>query len=373
MRLRVRPPRGKARTTSVLLEQASERIALEVPEARWLYANGDESGFYRPLHSAELLSALAAHVQELEPVERMGLIQHQWAGVRAERAPLDSVLTLVDALRDESEPEVLGALLAPLLWLADQVVPELPQPDSGRFALWLRHGFGPALRALGLAPRRKEPDAARQLRAQLLAIVGGVAEDPETLAGVESRIGPYLRDRSALDPNLAPGIVRLAARLGNKSRHDAYVRCMRSAPTAQERTRFLLALAEFRDPALVERTLSLALSLRVPTQDVVPLLARLFDNPAARDMAWDFIRTRWEALAPRVPAGLASRLVTATGALRTPERRAEIVAFFEANPLPSAARALRQALERLDLDARLRAHLAPGLASFLRDAPVDPR
>jgi hypothetical protein len=145
---------------------------------------------------------------------------------------------------------------------------------------------------------------------------------------------------------------------------------MRNAPTAQERTRFLLALAEFRDPALVERTLELALTPRVPTQDVAPLLARLFDNAAARDLTWSFIRSRWDTLAPRIPAGLASRLVGALSTLRTPERRAEIVAFFEAHPVPSAARALRQALERLDLDARLRVHLVPELARFLRAEPA---
>jgi puromycin-sensitive aminopeptidase len=104
---------------------------------------------------------------------------------------------------------------------------------------------------------------------------------------------------------------------------------------------------------------------------VAPLLARLFENPAARDQTWDFMRSRWDALSPRIPAGLASRLVGALAALRTPERRAEIVAFFEAHPVPSAARALRQTLERLDLDARLRAHLAPQLASFLASAAPD--
>ena len=67
--------------------------------------------------------------------------------------------------------------------------------------------------------------------------------------------------------------MELAARHGDKQRFETYLKTMRRARTPQERTRFELALASFRDPALVQRTLGLSLGDEIPTQDVVPLLS----------------------------------------------------------------------------------------------------
>jgi hypothetical protein len=45
--------------------------------------------------------------------------------------------------------------------------------------------------------------------------------------------------------------------------------------------------------------------------------------------------------------------------------RRDVATFFRAHPLPTAARALRQALERFSLNAELRRREAPGLARWL--------
>jgi puromycin-sensitive aminopeptidase len=129
-----------------------------------------------------------------------------------------------------------------------------------------------------------------------------------------------------------------------------------------------MALGSFRDPALVERALALALTDSVPTQDVVPLLARLLGNPAARERTWEFIRERWKDLSPRVSAGLAGRLIAALPALQKPLFKRQVAAFFAAHPLPTAARALRQALERFDLDEELRERALPELRAYLHQS-----
>ena len=42
-----------------------------------------------------------------------------------------------------------------------------------------------------------------------------------------------------------------------------------------------------------------------------------------------------------------------------------MAAFFRRNPLPTASRALQQALERFDLNAELRGRVTPGLRRWL--------
>ncbi len=364
--IRLQPTRGRSRRKRVLLQGRNDRMDLDFEGLRWVYANADESGFYRPLHDPALLQALGEDLQRLAPSERMGLIGHQWAGYRAGKAELAHLLDLIPRLSHEREPEVLVRLMAPLGWLEDQALPRLAKPAAQQFRSWLGEVFAPAFLDLGWRPKPREPDRERLRRAALLRIVGGIAEEPEILAGAAERIRPYLRDRSTLDANLAGPVVELAARFGAKSRYESYLRTMRKANTPQERTRFELALAAFRDPALVERTLATSLTDDIPTQDVVPLLARLLANPAARERTWEFIRTRWEELSSRISPGIAPRLVSALPALQRPIYRRQVAAFFRAHPIPTAGRALKQALERFDLDAELRRRALPDLRAWLR-------
>ncbi len=365
--LRWRGERGRTHVEPHLIEGREESLELGPGALSFVYANAAESGFYRPLHAEELLDQLERNWTRLASVERMGLIEHQWAGVRAGTAPLRSVLDLLPRLASEEEPEVLRTLYAPLAWIHDQLVPALPAPKQAAFSAQISAVFSPSLRELGLAGRKREADDRRALRAILLQLVGTLTEDPSIEEEVPARVRAYLKDRASVDANLATCLVGLAARSGNKSLYEAYLRAMKAAKTPQERTRFQFALAAFRDRALLARTLELLLTPRIPTQDVVILIGHLISNPEAREMTWSFVQERWEALAPRISTGLASRLVAALPALQTRTHRKEVAAFFRAHPLPAAARALRQALERFDLEARQRKRLLPELRSWLRD------
>jgi puromycin-sensitive aminopeptidase len=364
--VRVRRSRGRDRLETALMTRTRERIDLGASdEVRWTYANAFEGGFFRPIHSGPLLAEITAELGRLEPSERMGLVGHQWAGLRADRAPLGDFLGLVEALGDESEPEVLQTLVGPLVTLVDSVAPAAGEATEQRLASWIAGLFAPALEELGWDAPKREKDTTRMRRAILLRLVGDIADDPDTGSEAARRVRGYLRDRASLEPNLATAVVEIAARNGDKRLWERYLRTMKAARTPQERTRFEMGLTCFSDPALIERTLEGVLGEDVPTQDVVLVLVRLLGNPAARQATWDFVRGRWSALEPRIAGGLAPRLVTALPALQTRAHRAEVARFFRAHPLPTAQRALRQALESFDLGAELRRRTAPQLARWL--------
>ena len=364
--VRVRRSRGRDRLETHLVTRTRTRIDLgPAGSVRWCYANALESGFYCPVHASDLLGRLGGEIDRLQPAERMGLIGHQWAGLRAGRAEVGDLLELAVACQHEPQAEVLDAWVGPLAGIEETVAPGAGAEGPERFRAWLGERFGAPFAELGWRPARREPDALRLRRAALLRIAGGIAEQPEILDAACEQLERYLLDRSALDANLAGSVVELAARVGDKARFDRYLETMHEAATPQERTRFLFALGAFRDPALCTRALELSLTDAVPTQDVVPLLGKLLQNRAAREPTWEFIQTRWPELSPRVPGGLASRLVAALPALAGRRYRSEVAAFFRAHPLPTAARALKQALERFDLDAELRRRAGPALEHWL--------
>ncbi len=358
--------RGKrSRLERRLLTRTRDSFSLAGATPDFVYGNADEAGFFRPHHDERELRALIRRRECLGAVERMGLVDHQWALVCAGRAGLETFMALADSLVRESDPDVLTALARPLRFLAEALLPDAAPSREGDYRAWLRRRFEPEFAALGWDPRAREPDERRVRRAVLLGIAGGSGASPALRRAAAARCDRYLAERRSLDPNLADGVVALAACDGTRSLHARFQKAMAGARTPQERRRFLIALAEFRDPELIERSLALTLTQAVATQDVFLLLVRLLANPAAAERSWAFVKRRWSRLRRRLPSLLASRLVEATPALRTQAHRRDVARFFAAHPVPSGERALRQALERFDWYRDFRRRAAAELGAWL--------
>ena len=365
---RVGDARGRARLVRKIITGATARVDLGAGATRFLYGNADEGGFFRPLHDTATLRALGDNLPMLSAVERMGLVDHQWALVRAGRAGIPSFLDLATALASEEEPDVLMTLRGPFAFLEDRLAAEAGGALSERFRDWIAASFGPALLELGWDARREEADDRRLRRAVLIGLLGEIADWPPVLASAATRFDAYLLRRDAIDPNLADTVVTLAARVGDASRFDAMLDAFEQAKTPQERRRFLFGLAEFRQPKLIDRALALCLTDRVPTQDVAFVVVRLLANREARPRTWEFVKKRWPRLRRRMPPMLATRLVETTPVLG-PKWRRDVAAFFKANPLPTGGRSLDQALERFDLDTAFCKVAAGPFAKWLAQQP----
>ena len=346
-----------------LVDRASQIVRLG-RSAKWIYGNAEAGGFYRVLHEPADHAALVARLAEiLSPVERLALAGDQWALVRAGRTSIESFLEVVDALGGETDYDVLDGVGGPLGVIDDQL---LEGEVQQRFRAWIARRFGPQLDALGWSPAGDEPDPQRLRRTAILRIVGSIAEHPAVLAEARRRLDAYLSDRSSLDPNLADPVVSIAARDGDAELYERYRETAAKAETPQERRRFLLNLASFRNAALVERTLAATLEDEIPTQDVAFLYLRMFGNPGGRDASWRFLTGHWEEIHGRIPPLMISRLVEGTPALRDPRYARAVGCFFRAHPVAEARRSLKQALELFRLNADLRRRTAPAIERWLK-------
>jgi puromycin-sensitive aminopeptidase len=330
----------------------------------WLYANANEGGFYHVLHDDDTLAALRARLFEaLTPVERLGLVAHQWAAVRGGHATIESFLDLAGGFGDETDFDVLDALTGSLRFIDSQLVDAV---DGRReFQHWLVRTYEPAWHQLGWEPAARESDDVRLRRASLLRLLGDLAEAPSIAAAVRDRFAAYIADRHSIDPNLADALVGIAARDADAMRYEQFLIAARGAHTPQERRRFQYALADFRDAGAVKRTLTLVLTDDVPTQDVGIMLVRLLGNRAAREETWAFIKDCWADISKRLPPMMVSRVIEATSSLQTPAYKRDVAAFFRAHPVPTARRALKLALERFDLNEELRRRVSKPLEAWL--------
>jgi puromycin-sensitive aminopeptidase len=347
-----------------LADKPAQPIEVGGATPAWIFGNASAGGFYRVLHDASTRSALLAHLSELSAVERLALAGDQWALVRAAKAPIESVLDVVDALGDETDYDVLDGIAGPLGFVDEQIAAD-GTASQAAFRTWLAARFEPAFAGLGWRAEPSEGDDVRLRRAALLRIVGGVAEASDVMQAASRALERYLVDRASLEPNLADPVVHLAARVGSYGRYCRYREVIAEARTPQERRRFLLALASFRNEEAIRETLAATLTPDIPTQDVAFILMRLFANPVGQHAAWAFLKKSWKRLRARMPPLMLARLVEATPALREPRYAREVRDFYKKHPMPEAARALRQALEVFRLNAEFRARARPGLERWL--------
>jgi puromycin-sensitive aminopeptidase len=127
----------------------------------------------------------------------------------------------------------------------------------------------------------------------------------------------------------------------------------------------MFALAEFPTEPQIRRTIDLALSPDVKTQDAPFLLNRCIANRGHGAMAWETVRRQWPELLERFPNNTIVRMVSSITTLTTPHLVADVQGFFSEHPIPQATKTLEQLLERQRVNADLRAREAEPLAAAL--------
>ena len=337
---------------------------------RWLYANADDIGFYRLQFGEQALAALLKNgLHKLGPIEQVGLLEDQWALVRSARSGIGAFIEVLRALAPVREHNVLRALVERLDML------DLLTKDSGdrEARLKLRKLVAGLLEdqlaELGFEPRPGESQNDVQRRALLISALGSLARVEHVIAAAKRFSGIEQQDPLAVDPNLAGVFVAVAAKFGDETDFDRWVRTFierkQAGRTPQEVARYLHTLSVFRRPGLPERTLSLIEEGSIPQEALAQVLGQLLAYRHSQEAAWRFFCDRWNLLRERVGDMGLSRVVEAVGRL-TARHREEIVRFFERNTPSGAERALMRALERMDQHAELSARVTPELLTYLR-------
>ena len=360
----------------------------------WVFANVGARGYYRTEYAPGILRRMAPDVEtKLTAPERLSLVDDEWALVRAGRHSIAEYLSLVAGFSREHTSGVLSDVTGRLRAIHDDLTTDATRPG---FEAFIRTLLRPLYDELGMTPSAGdvrgaaapggavrgagapggevrgagapgvEDDDRRQLRAVVVAALGGIGNDADVAAQARTILDGSLSRGAALDPTLADAIVAVAAAHGDAKLFDALAVAADRATSPEDRYRYLYALTDFTDPALVDRALQRILTDKIRTQDAAIYLAQFFARPASRDRAWSFLTSHWDALAPKVTIfGGDVSLVRASGAFCDAAGRDRVAAFFAAHPLPAATRTLSQAQEQIRTCIRLRERQAPALAEWL--------
>ncbi|MBI5067633.1 MAG: ERAP1-like C-terminal domain-containing protein [Deltaproteobacteria bacterium] len=357
---------GGVREHRLLLRGAGEEVELPGSgEVAWVFGNAGSAGFYRVDHGTAGAAALARHLGDLQPSERIALLADEWALARRGDRAIGPFLDLCAAFGSETDYAVLDELVARLA----AVEHRLDGAALEAFRGFVRGLLAPQLRAVGWDPRPGEEDGVRLRRAAVVRALGLVGRDPAVAAEARGRLDRYLAgDGAALEANLHDAAVVLAARGGDATRFDQLQARFRAEADPAYKRRYLAALTAFEEPGLARRAREQALTDAVPLQEAAPYLAGLLANRAGRDDAWAMLRERWEAVVARLGGApmMLRRVVEALGSLPSRRHLEEVEAFLAAHPVAAARQAAAQTLERMRLDVALWERAAPEVARWLQ-------
>jgi len=360
---------GAKEPACTVVTEPTQTIPLGDQCVPWAFANAGGRGYYRTAYSADEIKALARDLEtSLTPPERLSLLSDEWALVRAGQHSVANYMDLASGFGRERMPEVLATATARLAYIDENLATSEMRPKLHAFINTL---LQPAYREVGFDRAASDNEERRTLRNILVGVLGGVTEDPDVISRAQRAVNDAMHGGAALDPILANTLVNITARRGDAALFDAFAQAAERATSPDEHYRYLYALTSFTNPALVQRALDLSTSPTLRSQDTALYLgAFIIGNETARDTAWSFVKAHWTAIEPKVNvAGSDSNLVNSLSAFCSVEARDDIRAFFTAHPLPTAARSLKQTIERIDNCIATRQREQAPLGRWLSERP----
>jgi aminopeptidase N/puromycin-sensitive aminopeptidase len=341
----------------------SADMTLKTPSGALFFANAGGKGYYRSAYTPSAYASVVAQVEtKLTPAERISLIGDQWAQVRSNKVPIGAYLDLVAAVKTDSGAEVLSEATSGVRAAYARVASTTDERDT--LASWIRSTFAPEYAKLGL-PAGADSSNTRELRAELFGLLGYYGKDPTVLAQAREIAANYLSNPDSVDSTLGQTALSIAARNGDAALFDQIQKIAETSTNPEFQEGALRVLAEFEDPALVQRSLYYATSGKVRNQDAVIQFAIALQIDENRAQAWKYIQNSWEKVQAQLTIEMGAILVGATGNFCSAEDRASVEQFFSTHKVASSDKALKHAIERIDGCIELRALQEPNLKQWL--------
>jgi aminopeptidase N len=276
----------------------------------WVFLNGNAAGYYRTQYDkVELQKLIAIAGTDLTTAERISLLRDQSALVESGQQRMSAYLDLLSALSQDAQHSVVESYLPAL---DDINSYELPGTDASGFRAWVRSTFQPMLAKIGWTQGATENADTHTLRGNLIHILGMVGEDPETIRQATTTAQQYLKDPNSVDASIAKDVLAVAAHFGNEDLFQQYVNALRRMQSPEQYYNVGGALAEFRDPKIVEKVLEIGVSDEVRNQDAAHLIASELANTDNQKTAWDWVKAHWPAVENKITMSSGPERVNAT-------------------------------------------------------------
>jgi alanyl aminopeptidase len=327
----------------------------------WVVANRDGTSYLVPL----LRDPLAMRLEHapLLADEAVAVIGDTRVLLGGNDLRLDHALTMAARFATNRQAPVARAAVG----VVEDVSPELlaSNDDRDAFARYVRVEFGPRAQILGWMPKPGERAVDLFLRQALLPLVADRGADAALRAQADRLARDGLAGKSALGA-MQPVILVDAAHFGTA---DLFEAMLASAERAKGRDRRDLyrALGAFRNPALLDRALSLALSEHTDARDAFAVYQQAGEDPSSIVQVVHYVADHYDALAKRLPDGAWPWFAGLGQHLCESQSRRDFENFYgdASRRALAGPRAVELSLEAADLCIATHDYQVQGLRSFL--------
>lgn len=249
-----------------LLAAASESRELEFSGCPdFVYPNADELGYYRwHLPESDFLDLLDKHGRQLSTAEWVALPSHAGALLEAGLLSGGGYLTTLEAAAKKQDRLVLDAVLKQLRVLERIWGGSGSRAPLQRFVVRL---LRPHARRIGLHPTPGEAADHGLIREDLFMTLNELGSDAQTSRAAQKMAEQFVKSPDSVSPKEAELLVPMAAWRGNAKLHSGLVAILKQPTTPSVRATVVEALANFKDPELLEKSLMLLLDGTLRAQD----------------------------------------------------------------------------------------------------------
>ncbi|THD65387.1 MAG: M1 family peptidase [Bradyrhizobium sp.] len=361
----VGPLRATQPANILLSESAAEIAAGSCGEA--VKVNLGDVGYYRVEYGPKSRAALVKSLAEMTPADRVDFVSDSWALMQAGRAEPPSYLALVDQIRNDDHRAMWDQVIAALKRL-DFLARGRSERDGLRN--YARARLRPVFDRLGWdassADAKDSDSDTALLRSSLIQALGEFG-DADILAEARRRFAGFLQNPLSLPNALRDPVIHLAGIGADRATYDALLALARKTTVTSERVRYYFAAASARDPDLARATLQLTLTDELPKTIVERVINTVASSGEQPDLAWDFVRMNFDALAAKEGPSFRDFFVADFMTNFSDEAHAAELAHFAPAQATTGGRVITaRALETIALSADLRTRALPAIDTWIR-------
>ena len=298
MPVRLKISDGKNVQTKVVVLDKPEQKFEVAGKVDWVMPDQDGVGYYRWIVPSDMMRKIASDPDKtMSKRERTRFLGNTRALLNAGEIKGDEYLAIAASMASHPEPEIISSVMTDLQSLAVPfVTPDLEAP----FEKYVRKTLQPARDRYGIEPKSDDPDDVRLIRPQLITWLG-MCEDPQVVTYCDGVTDKFMQDPASVDPTIAGAALAVTAANGGQARFDQFRGKFEAAATPADKSRYMSAMGNFRDPKIQDEVLAYALTPNVRVMDRFQLIGGMFMTEAGRDKVYGWMTKNYDKLASGLP------------------------------------------------------------------------
>jgi len=321
--------------------------SIPISENKFLKLNLGQTGFYRVVYDSNQNARLAVAIakNQLDPLDRLGVLSDAFESAKAGYQNTTDVLTLLASFDSEDNNAVWDIIAETIGGIRKVMDDELIKENMKPF---IRKLTSRQLKRLGWIEKKSDSHFDKLLRPMILSL-SAAADEPSVIKEIERQFSKMKRSEDIM-PDFRGVIYTTVARLGGEKEFNKLLKLHNHTTSSEEKITLAAALCAFKQPALVRRALSLITTDVVRLQDATYWVAYSLSNRYARDAAWDWIKINWKWLSKNLGKDLSFYRFPMYVARSFSNKKflEEYKKFFEKVSNPSLERAIKQGIETIE-------------------------